>query len=655
MFIVCFLLYSVLYFFIFYIFFFFLMIRRPPRSTQAHTLFPYTTLFRSRGAPAGGRTRRGAPRSGRACPAPLHLGHHGRAEGRAPQHGDARRRVSRHDRLPRAPHGRRPRHALPGRPHLGAPLRHPAPRPARRDQRPHGDVGRGALLRPRRARAGHVLGRRDAVPPGRRRPPDPRPLRPPLAPPLSLRRRRRAGRADPAGHPRPGRALGPRLRLDRVPEHHQLGGPARSRDEARRDRRRAHPAGRDRAARRRGAARPRGRRGRDLGAGAGAVPRLSRPAPRRRRVRRAPLLPHRGPGRPRSRGLPHHHRAREGHHRARGREVQRPGGRRPPLRAPEGRERGDRAHAGPAARRARVRLRRARRHARSADARRAGALPRGARALAAEAPRAARADRRAAGDGEREGPEASAPRADRRRAPARGEIGMKIGVALFRLRPERMAAVARHAEGLGFESVWVPEHLVLPTRITSRYPYAPDGVAPFSPDAPHLDPLVLLTHVAAATARIRLGTSVYLLPLRHPLVTARLAMSLDVLSGGRLTLGVGVGWLAEEFQAAGIDFQTRAARTRECVRALRTLWTETEPEFHGRFFSFGPVRFESKPVQQPHPPIVFGGETEAALRRAAALGDGWYGVGHTPESAAVQATKLRALLAADSGVWPTPY
>jgi len=223
---------------------------------------------------------------------------------------------------------------------------------------------------------------------------------------------------------------------------------------------------------------------------------------------------------------------------------------------------------------------------------------------------------------------------------------VKVGVALFRLRPERVAAVARHAEGLGFESVWVPEHLVLPTHIASRYPYAPDGVAPFSPDAPHLDPLVLLTHVAAATTRIRLGTSVYLLPLRHPLVTARLAMSLDVLSGGRLTLGVGVGWLAEEFQAAGIDFQTRAARTRECVRALRTLWTESEPEFHGRFFSFGPVRFEPKPVQKPHPPIVFGGETEAALRRAAALGDGWYGVGHTPESAAVQATKLRALLAA---------
>jgi probable F420-dependent oxidoreductase len=224
---------------------------------------------------------------------------------------------------------------------------------------------------------------------------------------------------------------------------------------------------------------------------------------------------------------------------------------------------------------------------------------------------------------------------------------MKVGIALFRLRPERMAAVARHAERLGFESVWVPEHLVLPTRIRSRYPYAPDGVPPFTPDAPHLDPLLLLMHVADATTTVRLGTSVYLLPLRHPLVTARLAMSLDVLSGGRLTLGVGVGWLAEEFEAAGIDFHTRAARTRECVRALRALWTEAEPEFHGRFFSFGPLRFEPKPVQKPHPPIVFGGESEAALRRAAALGDGWYGVGHTPESAAAQVEKVRARLVAE--------
>jgi probable F420-dependent oxidoreductase len=226
---------------------------------------------------------------------------------------------------------------------------------------------------------------------------------------------------------------------------------------------------------------------------------------------------------------------------------------------------------------------------------------------------------------------------------------VKIGVPLFRLRPQHMAAVARRAEELGFESVWVPEHVVFPTRFTSRYPYSADGVPPISPDTPHLDPLILLTHIAAATSTIRLGTNIYILPLRHPILTARMAMSVDVLSGGRLTLGIGIGWLAEEFDALGVEFRTRGALTRECVRALKALWTETEPEFHGKRISFGPLRFEPKPVQRPHPPLVFGGETDAALARAAELGDGWYGVGHTPESAAVQIGKLRALRAAAGG------
>jgi probable F420-dependent oxidoreductase len=221
---------------------------------------------------------------------------------------------------------------------------------------------------------------------------------------------------------------------------------------------------------------------------------------------------------------------------------------------------------------------------------------------------------------------------------------MKVGISLFMLQPEHMAPVARHAEHLGFESVWAPEHLVFPTVIRSRYPYAADGVPPIAARTPLVDPLILLTQVAALTSRIRLGTSVYLLPLRHPLVAARMAMTLDLLSNGRLTFGVGAGWIEEEFTAAGVDFRSRGARLRECVRALKILWTEPEPEHHGRFFSFGPVKFEPKPVQKPHPPIVFGGETDAALRRAAALGDGWYGVGHSPQSAAPQIEKLRALL-----------
>ena len=177
---------------------------------------------------------------------------------------------------------------------------------------------------------------------------------------------------------------------------------------------------------------------------------------------------------------------------------------------------------------------------------------------------------------------------------------LKIGVPLFMLRPEHVATVAQHAEQLGFESVWMAEHLVFPTQIRSRYPYSAEGVPPINPATPLLDPLLVLMQVAARTERIRLGTNVYILPLRHPLAVARMAMTLDLLSGGRLTFGIGFGWLEEEFEATGIDFATRAGRTREYVRAIRSLWTESEPSFAGRYVSFGPLKFEPKPVQKPH-------------------------------------------------------
>lgn len=222
-------------------------------------------------------------------------------------------------------------------------------------------------------------------------------------------------------------------------------------------------------------------------------------------------------------------------------------------------------------------------------------------------------------------------------------MSLKIGVPLFFLRPEAMAPTAKHAEDLGFESVWIPEHLVFPTQIRSPYPYTVDGQPPINPATPLLDPLVLLALIAGQTSKIRLGTNIYILPLRHPLSTARMAMTLDLISNGRLSFGVGAGWLKEEFDAVGIPFETRAASMREHVRALRALWTQDEPEFHGKYFDFGPVKFEPKPVQKPHPPLIFGGESEAALKRAAALADGWYGVRHTPESARERATQLRRL------------
>ena len=224
---------------------------------------------------------------------------------------------------------------------------------------------------------------------------------------------------------------------------------------------------------------------------------------------------------------------------------------------------------------------------------------------------------------------------------------MKVGIPLFMLRHEQLVPIAEVAEEVGLESVWMPEHLVFPASVRSRYPYAEDGTPPsIRPETPLLDPLIVLAQVAARTSRLRLGTNVYVLPLRHPIAVARMATTLDVLSGGRFSFGVGAGWLEEEFEAVGADFSRRGALVRESVRAMKALWTEEEPTFRGRTWSFGPVRFEPKPVQKPHPPILVGGESEAALRRAAAVGDGWYGVRHTPESVVPQVARLRAELAA---------
>jgi probable F420-dependent oxidoreductase len=224
---------------------------------------------------------------------------------------------------------------------------------------------------------------------------------------------------------------------------------------------------------------------------------------------------------------------------------------------------------------------------------------------------------------------------------------VKVGIPLFMLRHEQLVPIAEVAEEVGLESVWMPEHLVFPASVRSRYPYAEDGTPPsIRPETPLLDPLIVLAQVAARTSRLRLGTNVYVLPLRHPIAVARMATTLDVLSGGRFSFGVGAGWLEEEFEAVGADFSRRGALVRESVRAMKALWTEEEPTFRGRTWSFGPVRFEPKPVQKPHPPILVGGESEAALRRAAAVGDGWYGVRHTPESVVPQVARLRAELAA---------
>ncbi|MGH2686100.1 MAG: LLM class F420-dependent oxidoreductase [Actinomycetota bacterium] len=205
---------------------------------------------------------------------------------------------------------------------------------------------------------------------------------------------------------------------------------------------------------------------------------------------------------------------------------------------------------------------------------------------------------------------------------------MKIGIPLGMLNPRAWVEVAEAADRLGFESVWLPEHLVIPTRVEGS-PFAGEEHPPIPSDIPVYDAFTYLAYLAGRTERVRLGTHVYNIGLRHPFTTARAVTTLDVVSGGRVDLGIGASWLASEWEAVGLDFRTRGRRVDEALTVCRRLWTDSTIEHHGTFFDFDPVMFEPKPVQQPHPPIHVGGDGPAALRRAATLGDGWIPMNHT--------------------------
>ena len=192
--------------------------------------------------------------------------------------------------------------------------------------------------------------------------------------------------------------------------------------------------------------------------------------------------------------------------------------------------------------------------------------------------------------------------------------------------PAWMGAFAAHADGVGFESLLVVEHVVVPVGYESRYPYSETGRMPLPEDCELPDPLELLAWLAARTERIRLGTGILVLPEHHPLQLAKRCATIDRLSGGRLFLGVGVGWMREEVAALGIDPDERGSRTDEAIDALRVIWQEDTPEFHGRHFDFGAVRSHPKPVQ-PTIPILVGGHAPAAARRAGQRGDGFFPLG----------------------------
>ncbi|MGA2412035.1 MAG: LLM class F420-dependent oxidoreductase [Candidatus Binataceae bacterium] len=190
-------------------------------------------------------------------------------------------------------------------------------------------------------------------------------------------------------------------------------------------------------------------------------------------------------------------------------------------------------------------------------------------------------------------------------------------------RPDRFAQLAREAEEFGFESLWTVEHVIIP-QPHMPYPGSKDGQMPGGDTVAIPDPLIPLAYAAAITSKIKLATGVVILPQHHPLYLAKQLASLDVLSHGRVILGIGSGWMKEEFESVDVDFHTRGARTDEAIQAMRALWSATPASFHGKYFHFHDVKSLPKPVQSGGVPIHVGGHSGPAVRRAGRFGDGFF-------------------------------
>jgi len=200
---------------------------------------------------------------------------------------------------------------------------------------------------------------------------------------------------------------------------------------------------------------------------------------------------------------------------------------------------------------------------------------------------------------------------------------MQVGISIFSttFNPEVVEFFAAKGDELGYHSLWMPEHVAFPVGFKSRYPYTPDGSFPGDIDLDTPEPISVLNYSAALTQRIKLGTSIVILPLHHPLYIGKQLATLDVLSGGRAIVGIGSGWLKEEFDALGLDFKTRGSRTNEAIEAMRAVWRDNPSSYHGNHFNFGPLKSFPKPVNG-NIPVVIGGHSPANAKRAARLGDG---------------------------------
>jgi probable F420-dependent oxidoreductase len=205
---------------------------------------------------------------------------------------------------------------------------------------------------------------------------------------------------------------------------------------------------------------------------------------------------------------------------------------------------------------------------------------------------------------------------------------------------DAVLAFARRMEALGYDSLWASDHIVLPYAVRSRYPYSETGQFPLPPAANFLEPLTTLALVAGVTERVRLGTTILVLPHRHPLLAAKMVSTLDHLSGGRVTLGVGVGWMREEIEMLGGPYDGRGAWSDEAIRVMRACWESDRARFAGRFFSFDEIGMLPRPAQT-RVPILVGGESAAALRRVVALGDGWHTAFPSPAALGQGLRRLR--------------
>ncbi|MEJ5255010.1 MAG: LLM class F420-dependent oxidoreductase [Acidimicrobiales bacterium] len=207
--------------------------------------------------------------------------------------------------------------------------------------------------------------------------------------------------------------------------------------------------------------------------------------------------------------------------------------------------------------------------------------------------------------------------------------------------PEWLDALGRGAEERGVHSLWVPEHVVLFEEYASRYPYAADGRIPAPPGSGMLEPFTTLSFLAACTTTVRLGTAICLLPQRNPVYAAKEVATLDWLSNGRVDFGIGVGWLAEEFAAVNVPWPQRGRRTDDYLRVMKALWCEDPSSYEGEFYSLPSCSMYPKPVQTPHPPLHIGGESDAALRRVARVGQGWFTFNRLPAEVPEGMERLR--------------